>query len=109
VNVPPGNKGPVAVELPQATATDRVTGSPTVTMSPQSGGLFEPGDTTVVVTAEDAAGNTARCSFNVHVEQPGGCASAPGNAGAAGWAGLLCLLALAVRRGSRPSFSRGSR
>jgi len=109
VNVVPGNKGPVAVELPQVTATDRVTGSPTVTMSPQSGSLFEPGDTTVEVTAMDAAGNTARCSFNVHVEQAGGCSSAPGNAGAAGWAGLLWLLALAVRRGSRPFFSRGSR
>ena len=110
VNVTAGKKGPVTVELPQATVTDRVTGSPTVTMSPPSGGPFQPGTTSVEVTAKDAAGNTARCSFNVHVEQPaGGCSSAPGSAGATGWLGLLSLLALAVRRGSRSPFSRGSR
>ena len=105
VTVMPRGKGPVAMELPQATVTDRVTGSPTVTMSPESGSSFQPGDTSVVVTAKDAAGNTARCSFNVHVEQPaGGCSSVPGNAGAAGWVGLLSLLAFTVRRRSRPSF-----
>ena len=38
----------------------------------------------------DAAGNTAQCTFNVHIEKKsGGCSAAPGSMGAAGWMGLL--------------------
>jgi MYXO-CTERM domain-containing protein len=108
VRVTPGSKGPVAVELPQASVTDRVTASPSITMSPESGGLFQPGDTSVEVSAKDAAGNTARCSFNVHVEQvAGGCSAAPGRTSASEWLGLLSLLALAARRRWPLPSSRG--
>jgi MYXO-CTERM domain-containing protein len=106
VSVTPGSKGAAAVELPQASVTDRVTTSPTVTMSPESGSRFQPGDTAVEVTAKDAAGNTARCSFNVHVENvAGGCSSAPGPTSPLAWVGLLLLVAVAARR--RSFSSRG--
>jgi ELWxxDGT repeat protein len=102
MSITPGSKGAVAVDLPEASVTDRVTTAPTVTMSPASGSRFEPGDTAVEVTAKDASGNTARCSFNVHVEKvSGGCSSAPGSA--LGWVGLLLLVAVATRRRSLSS------
>lgn len=111
VNVP---EGPVAVELPRASVTDRVTTSPSVTMSPASGSIFPPGDTSVEVTAEDASGNTTRCTFNVHVEREAsgcGCSNTPGNTGAASWLVLLSLVAFATRRSrvSSPSSPRGTR
>jgi MYXO-CTERM domain-containing protein len=99
-------KGPAAVNLPQPSVTDRVTTSPTVTMSPASGSVFRPGDTSVEVTAEDASGNKAQCTFTVHVLEASGCSSAPGSAGAATWVGLLSLLAFATRRPSRSSSRR---
>ncbi len=102
VSVTPDSKGAVAVELPQASVTDRVTTSPPLTMAPESGSLFQPGDTAVEVTAKDASGNTARCSFNVHVEKvSGGCSSAPGST--LGWVGLLLFVAVAARRRSLSS------
>jgi uncharacterized protein (TIGR03382 family) len=58
------------------------------------------------VTAKDASGNTAQCSFNVHVEKvAGGCSSAPGPTHTLVWVGLLLLVAVSARRRS-PS-SRG--
>ncbi|WNG48558.1 HYR domain-containing protein [Archangium minus] len=107
-------EGPVAVELPRASATDRVTTSPAVTMSPASGSIFPPGDTTVEVTAEDASGNTTRCTFNVHVEREAsgcGCSNTPGNTSATSWLCLLSLVAFAARRfrASSPSSPRGTR
>ncbi|WPB81180.1 HYR domain-containing protein [Archangium violaceum] len=93
-------KGPVAVQLPQPSATDRVTASPTITYSPASGSVFQVGNTPVEVTARDDAGNSATCTFNVRIEKSSGCSAAPGSMGAAGWMGLLSLLALATRRRS---------
>ncbi|HYO70262.1 MAG TPA: HYR domain-containing protein, partial [Archangium sp.] len=98
-------KGPVAVQLPQPSVTDRVTASPAITYSPASGSVFQVGTTPVEVTAQDEAGNPARCTFNVHIEKSGGCSAVPGSMGAAGWMGLLSLLALATRRRS-PTSSR---
>ncbi|AKJ04958.1 ELWxxDGT repeat protein [Archangium gephyra] len=93
-------KGPVAVQLPQPSSTDRVTASPAITFSPASGSVFKVGTTPVEVTAQDGAGNSARCTFNVHIEKSSGCSAAPGSMGAAGWMGLVSLLALATRRRS---------
>lgn len=50
-----------------ATATDTVDPSPTVSCSPPSGSTFPIGTTTVDCTASDSAGNTASGSFTVHV------------------------------------------
>jgi MYXO-CTERM domain-containing protein len=99
-------KGPVAVQLPQPSVTDRVTASPAITFSPASGSVFQPGHTAVEVTARDDAGNSARCTFDVHIEKSSGCSAAPGSMGAAGWMGLLSLLALATRRRSLTSSRR---
>ncbi|MEO7047889.1 MAG: HYR domain-containing protein, partial [Ferruginibacter sp.] len=50
------------------TATDNCTGVTTVTSSPVSGSVFAKGTTPVTVTATDAAGNIATCTFNVIVK-----------------------------------------
>ncbi len=49
-------------------ATDNVDGNVAVTFSPASGSTFPLGSTTVNATARDAAGNTARGSFTVTVQ-----------------------------------------
>ncbi|WP_225411387.1 ELWxxDGT repeat protein [Stigmatella hybrida] len=58
------------VEYPPASATDDLPGSPTVSYSHPSGGLFPLGVTTVTVTATDEAGNAASCAFDVTVNLP---------------------------------------
>ncbi|NOK07678.1 HYR domain-containing protein [Corallococcus exercitus] len=84
------------------TATDAVTASPTVTSSPASGSTFAPGATQVTVTATDAAGNTAQCTFQVRVQAEvveiagGGCDSTGGTTSA-----LALLAALAAWSHSR--------
>jgi len=55
------------VTYPAPTATDLVTASPTITSLPPSGSTFPVGTTTVVVTAKDAANNSATSSFTVTV------------------------------------------
>ncbi|WP_434380562.1 ELWxxDGT repeat protein [Melittangium boletus] len=101
VSVP---EGPVAVDLPAPAVTDRVTPAPSITFSPPSGSRFSPGDTAVEVTATDAAGNSAQCTFTVNVaKQASGCGAAPASAGAAGWMGLLAVFALSARRRARSS------
>jgi ELWxxDGT repeat protein len=55
------------VNFVPATATDPVS-IPTVASSIRSGTSFPPGSTTVTVTATDAAGNSARCTFQVVVD-----------------------------------------
>jgi MYXO-CTERM domain-containing protein len=55
------------VTYPVATSSDAVTSSPQVSYSQASGTRFPLGTTSVTVTAKDAAGNTATCSFNVLV------------------------------------------
>ncbi|NMO13949.1 HYR domain-containing protein [Pyxidicoccus fallax] len=99
------------VEYTRATAVD-ANGPTTVTYSHPSGSRFPLGFTEVTVTATDAAGNTARCTFTVQVTlatlpAPGGeveasgcgCTSGLGTGAGAGW-GLL-LLALASLRSRR--------
>lgn len=56
----------MSVTFPTPTATDD-SGSAIVTTSPASGAVFPVGNTTVDVTATDAAGNTATGSFTVTV------------------------------------------
>jgi hypothetical protein len=55
------------VTYPEATATDAVS-TPVLVYSQASGTTYATGATTVVVTATDAAGNAATCSFTVDVE-----------------------------------------
>ena len=48
-------------------ATDNFDTSPSINCSPASGSTFSVGDTTVMCSASDKAGNTSDNSFNVHV------------------------------------------
>ncbi|GHH03856.1 kelch repeat-containing protein [Comamonas sp. JC664] len=89
----------VTFTLPEA--TDDVS-TPTVTASPPSGSTFRHGSNTVTVTATDAAGNEARCTFQVTVQATvisiagGGCQSTGGGTASAlaflviltSWSGL---------------------
>jgi MYXO-CTERM domain-containing protein len=51
-----------------APVTSDLVSTPTVTLSPASMTQFALGDTTVEVSAEDAAGNATECSFTVKVQ-----------------------------------------
>jgi hypothetical protein len=90
----------VTYVLPES--TDPVS-TPTVTASPESGSRFSHGVTRVTVTATDAAGNSAQCSFDVAVVAQvvsiagGDCQAAGGGADAA----LVVLSVLATWAGSR--------
>lgn len=94
----------VTFELPEA--TDGVS-TPAVTSSPASGSTFRHGNNTVTVTATDAAGNEARCTFQVTVQATvisiagGGCQASGG--GAASSLAILVVLASwsGLRRRSR--------
>ena len=55
------------VGYPPATATDTVS-TPTIVYSQASGTVFPLGQTSITVTASDAAGNSASCSFDVVVQ-----------------------------------------
>jgi hypothetical protein len=55
------------VSFPAPAASDNCTLA-SITSSPASGSTFAIGDTTVVCTATDAAGNQAGSSFTVHVK-----------------------------------------
>jgi hypothetical protein len=55
------------VNYPAAIATDNCA-TPTLSYSQAAGTLFPVGDTIVTVTATDAVGNQATCTFNVHVK-----------------------------------------
>lgn len=57
------------VNYPLPTATDNCSGvTVNLVSGPASGDVFTQGTTTVTYEAEDAAGNTASCSFNVIVD-----------------------------------------
>jgi MYXO-CTERM domain-containing protein len=90
--------------------TDLVSSS-TVTASPESGSHFPKGETRVTVTATDAAGNAAQCSFNVTVqarqESSGGCGCQADGGGAG--AALVVLSALATWAGRRRRRERVTR
>jgi hypothetical protein len=61
--------GAAATPFPIGTYTPTTSNnSPIITTSKESGSFFDIGTTEVTVTATDAAGNTAECSFNVTVE-----------------------------------------
>lgn len=75
----------LAVEAPDAsgaevsfdaTATDAVSGEPTISYDRMRGSKFTVGESQVTATATDAAGNTATCAFKVTVTEkkagPGG-------------------------------------
>jgi HYR domain len=57
-----------AVATYQASATDLVDGTVSVTCTPASGNLFKLGDTTVTCSTTDKAGNTATGTFTVTVQ-----------------------------------------
>ncbi|RKH89156.1 HYR domain-containing protein [Corallococcus sp. AB045] len=57
------------VAYPPASASDAVSSS-TVTYSTPSGATFGLGRTAVTITAQDVAGNTSTCTFNVTVLPP---------------------------------------
>ncbi len=52
-------------------ASDNCAGNPSLTSTHNSGASFPLGTTTVTYTAQDAAGNTSTCSFNVTVNPQG--------------------------------------
>lgn len=54
----------------EVSAVDAVSGNVPATATPVSGSLFPVGNTTVTVTARDAAGNTANSTFVVTVTAP---------------------------------------
>jgi MYXO-CTERM domain-containing protein len=77
-------------------ASDIADTSPRVEYSHASGSRFPVGQTLVTVSAKDASGNEASCTFPVEVSTSGcGCTSTD-NASLAGY-GLLLLLALASK------------
>jgi len=98
---------PVTYGTPESTDT---VSTPTVTASPESGSRFPHGVTRVTVTATDAAGNSAQCTFDVAVEAQvvsiagGACQAAGGGANAA----LVVLSVLAVWAGRRRGRERVS-
>ncbi|NMO21089.1 HYR domain-containing protein [Pyxidicoccus fallax] len=111
--VTPHKKG-TDVAYPAPTAGDAVS-APVVTATPASGSEFPVGTTPVVVTATDAAGNSATCTFQVTVstrkpvtvEEPDelevlGCSAGAGTSAGFGW-GALLLLGLVRRRGTKRS------
>jgi large repetitive protein len=55
------------VAYPTPTATDSVDGSVATVCAPASGSTFALGHSTVTCTAQDASGNTASSTFDVHV------------------------------------------
>ncbi|WNG54924.1 HYR domain-containing protein [Archangium gephyra] len=98
------NAGAV-VNYPAAQATDNVS-DVTLTYSTAAGATFPVGSTRVEVSATDASGNRASCSFNVKVaaaNEGGGCGCTSGLTPDAAWL-LLGTLApmLARRRRSAP-------
>jgi MYXO-CTERM domain-containing protein len=91
------------VQLPAPSVTDAVTASPTLTVSHDSG-LFPVGTTNVNVSAADAAGNTAQCTYKITVEpkvispSPGGCGCQAGSSSELPWMALLGLGMLPLLR-----------
>jgi HYR domain len=56
------------VDYDEPMASDNCPNPVTVVCEPASGSMFPIGDTTVICTAQDAAGNTALSAFSVHVK-----------------------------------------
>ncbi len=62
------NSNGIAVNYPQAAATDNVGVTSAPTCNPSSGSIFPVGITTVTCTASDAAGNVGQATFTVIVQ-----------------------------------------
>ncbi len=98
------NDGAV-VDYPAAQATDTIS-AVTLSYTTPAGSKFPVGDNRVQVTASDASGNTASCTFNVKVnaasgggESPdSGCGCTSGFAADAPWLLLGLLAPLMARR-----------
>jgi hypothetical protein len=84
------------VDYPPATVIDDVA-TPTITYSHPSGTRFPLGNTQVVVTATDDAGNSAQCTFTVRAVPPG-CSAVPGDVAELG---LIPLVLMALFKGLR--------
>lgn len=102
-NAPPEG---TAVDYPAATSSDLVS-TPAVSYSQPSGTIFPVGTTPVTVTATDASGNSATCSFQVHVQPTasvppptGGCGCGAGSdtSSVLGWGALLLAWGVTRRR-----------
>jgi hypothetical protein len=61
-----------AVSYTSPTASDLVSGSATVNCAPTSGSAFALGHTTVTCSTQDAAGNSASSTFDIHVRDTTG-------------------------------------
>ena len=69
VNLPMNSSATsMVVNYPAVTATDSCSSTVTVNSTPASGSVFPVGTTTVNATADDGAGHTSSCSFNVTVQ-----------------------------------------
>ncbi len=96
----------VVVDYPAAQATDTIS-SVTLSYTTPSGSKFPVGDHRVQVTASDASGNTASCTFDVKVNAASGgdsgCGCTSGFAADAPWLllGLFAPLMARRRRSSR--------
>jgi len=66
-----------AVTYPTPAASDLVSGSVTVNCAPASGSTFALGHTTVTCGTQDAAGNSASSTFDIHVRDTTGPAIQP--------------------------------
>ncbi|WP_338868900.1 kelch repeat-containing protein [Myxococcus stipitatus] len=116
VRVPEDEGGGAVVTYTLPESVDSVSGPATVMVTPASGTRFPSGQTRVVVTATDTAGNSARCEFDVVVQARvvsiagGGCQSS-GGGGELAWVGGLVLAVLWAgrRRGKERPFRNGVR
>ena len=96
----------IAVTYSEATATDAVS-TATVAYSHASGATFPMGETAVTVTAVDAAGNPATCTFTVTVsKKTGGCGCTTGS-GELPFGALAMVCAALLRKGSPRRRVRG--
>lgn len=68
VEIPQGTQFTLPDYTGDATATDNCSPAPVITQLPAIGTLVNPGVTTITMTATDAAGNVASCTFTVTVD-----------------------------------------
>ncbi len=69
VQVDPGDDFTIPDYTASATASDNCTDPPTLSQNPTAGSTVGVGVQTVTITAEDEAGNSVDCTFNVTVEE----------------------------------------
>ncbi|MGO3184055.1 MAG: M36 family metallopeptidase [Aequorivita sp.] len=69
VSVEAGEQYPLPDYITSTTATDNCSQEPVVTQDPAAGTLLDAGETTITMTATDAADNEATCTFTVTVDE----------------------------------------